>query len=774
MKKSLTALLLTLVLMVLFKPYYVKDIFRVSFQAKSIQHISVMMLYTQDETQTPANIPPPGPYEARRRALQEARDAQKTGESGPIIDRMFDISKDRHVSFDIPAEHLYRLKIAINFPQHFIWMGPVTVEGKEKETFRLTLQNSGSRAYFQKVPQGHPAAVPFDKIINSAPKSEFYPSVFIFLFSSSFLFFYFLFKSPMFAALTAAVAGYTAFVICYNINLSASNALIAVLIVLFLFLLYRKTYLEKRPPFSKILAALSLCFGFLNIFSFSLFSFDSWHLIVSFPVLSLISASGLAVLFYTAGIYFFTLLDSGLFFKKGNGLPLPGEITAFYDKHTVLTVFLIILVFSLPWHILYYPGFVFWNVRIQIRQTLGIGLIDQHDPILLTFLIGNLFRLGSFLKNAELGIYFYIFFQTLILSFIFALCVKKIKKAGTGYGFQTAVIFFFAVFGGFISVWAVKDCLYGAFLLLFTLQTAELMSAKEPPDLKQITLYGLIFFTLCMLRHNGIYVAFPAAAVLSFTLPKKAAVKTGTVILAGSVLFVFLTKAFFPAMGFRESSRREALSIPFQQTARYLKSHPNDVTEQEKSIIGQVLDVSLIPDVYDPGLSDLVKKTYKLNGRKEENKVLGDYFNVWLKMFFKHPGTYLQAAMANSFGYYAFTPHFTPVQPEPFDNVLLIRHPQWSEPLRQFIGVLYSRSWTVPFLHLLWNPPFYTWLFLLCCAFLLTKRKTERLIPLIPAGLSILVCMLSPVNGLLRYYLPVIMCMPFLLAFTASGKGEKE
>lgn len=776
MKKSLIAFALTLVLMVLFRPHYVRDVFRVSFQAKSIQHISVILLYTQNDTQKTADIPPHGPYEARRRAFRAAREAAAAGRYGQITDRMFDVSKDRRVTFEIPAEHLYQLKIALNFPQRFIWMGPVTVEGKTKKTFALTSANGRGRGYFQKVTQGSPAAVPFDRIIDAAPKTVFYPTVFAVLFSISFLFFYFLLKSPVFAVLTSAAAGYTAFVFCYNVNFSASNTLFAVLIVLFLYCLYYKTYLKKRPPFYKILAFFSICFGILNILSLSLFSFDSWHMISSFPVLAVISSAGLAVLFYTAGIYFFDFLDSGILLKKENNSPLPGKFFDFYDKHTVLAVFLIILICSLPWHILYYPGFVFWNARMQIRQTLGIDFyqIDQHDPLLSTFLIGGLFRLGSFLRNAELGIYLYILFQTLAVSFIFALCAGRIKKMKTGYPFQAAAIFFFAAFGGFLSIWVIKDYLYGSFLVLFTMQTADLLSAQRYAGRQQIILYGLAFFILCMLRHNGIYIALPASAALLFTLPKKTSVKIGSLVLAGSVLFVLLTKVVFPAMNFKEGSRREALSVPFQQTARYLKYHQDEVTEEEKSVIGHILDTSLISQVYTPGLSDPVKKTYKLTGKLQENQFVKDYFKIWIKMFFKHPGTYLQAFMANNFGYYAFTPHFAAVQPEPFDNILIIEHPGWTYPLRQFIGFLYSKSWTVPFLQLFWTPSFYTWLLLLCCAFILIKRNPKKLIPFLPAGLSILVCLLSPVNGLLRYYLPVIMCMPFLLAFTASGKGEEK
>lgn len=779
MKKSLAAFFLALILMVLFKPYYVKDIFHISFQAKSAGHINVMMIYTQDVSQKTAEIPPAGPYEARQKAAAEAQEPDDDTPDGPLISRMFDTSANRHVSFDIPAEHLYRLKIAVNFPRRHIMMGPVTVEGKIKKTFSLTDASGKERGYFRKVKQGRPAAVPFDKVIEAAPKTVFYPAVFTVLFSASFLFFYYLLKSRPFAVFSAAIAGYIAFAVCYDVNLSAANAFTGTMIAAFLFFLYRRTYLSSPRPFNASLAVLSICFGILNILSLSIYNFDSWDLLFRLPVLSLISAMGLAILFYTAGIYFFDFMNSGILLHNSPAEKYHGKFLKLYDTRPVPTAFLIILLCWLPWHILYYPGIISWDVRSQIKQAAGeMALFSQHNPLLSTFLTGGFFRLGQYLKSPELGAYLYILFQSVVCAYVFALCTASIKKMKLRYSFQFCTLFFFAVlpFGGFISVWAVKDILYGALLTLFVLQTVEMLSMEKPPSCGQTAAYALIFLLACLSRHNGVYATFPAAAFLVFTLPGKTALKTGTVVLATFLFLLFLNKILLPAAGFVEESKKEALSIPFQQTARYLKYHAPELTEEEKSAIDSVLNIESIGGVYDPAVSDRVKKTYKLTRKPEEIPLLTGYFKTWFKMFFKHPGTYIQATIANSFGYYAFTPCFLAQQTQPFDNVLYLEQSEKSFHLRRFIQILYSESWTVPFLQLLYTGAFYTWLFLLCAVLLIINKKTKHLIVLIPAGISILVCIASPVNGLLRYYLPVMMCMPFILAFTAAAlnKGEKQ
>lgn len=55
---------------------------------------------------------------------------------------------------------------------------------------------------------------------------------------------------------------------------------------------------------------------------------------------------------------------------------------------------------------------------------------------------------------------------------------------------------------------------------------------------------------------------------------------------------------------------KEMLSLPFQQTARYVRDYGDEVTEEEKAAIGQVLDYDKIVKGYMELTSDPVKTTY--------------------------------------------------------------------------------------------------------------------------------------------------------------------
>ena len=66
--------------------------------------------------------------------------------------------------------------------------------------------------------------------------------------------------------------------------------------------------------------------------------------------------------------------------------------------------------------------------------------------------------------------------------------------------------------------------------------------------------------------------------------------------------------------------KQEALSVCFQQTARYVKYHGDEVTQEEEEAIKKVLNYKDIGNLYDPNLSDPVKKTFKTESTSEDLK----------------------------------------------------------------------------------------------------------------------------------------------------------
>ena len=87
------------------------------------------------------------------------------------------------------------------------------------------------------------------------------------------------------------------------------------------------------------------------------------------------------------------------------------------------------------------------------------------------------------------------------------------------------------------------------------------------------------------------------------------------------ILFQFgYCGAFFKVAKIASVGKQEALSVCFQQTARYIKYHGDEVTESEKEAIDKVLKYEVIGELYDPNLSDSVKKTFKTESTSEDLK----------------------------------------------------------------------------------------------------------------------------------------------------------
>ncbi len=115
------------------------------------------------------------------------------------------------------------------------------------------------------------------------------------------------------------------------------------------------------------------------------------------------------------------------------------------------------------------------------------------------------------------------------------------------------------------------------------------------------------------------------------------------------VYVVLFSNILVPALKIAPGGKQEALSLPFQQTALYVKEYGNELTQEEHGIINAVLPVDEIAGLYVADRADNVKFKYKQSATGEE---LTDYFLLWLRQFFKHPDVYLKAFFAITDGYY--------------------------------------------------------------------------------------------------------------------------
>lgn len=556
---------------------------------------------------------------------------------------------------------------------------------------------------------------------------------------------------------------------------------------------------NKRITISKTIAVLSILYSFFIIFGFSFWLKDSWNLIIGAlfnSIASVVIFIGLAI-----GIYFFLtwLFHKLNFYSSNYRKEVVGvigfknrylrKIVELHDRYPFRFSLVIMILAWLPYIIAYYPILLNPDSSYQIKQFFGItnlydlfsDLIDKnvvitnHHPIIHTLLLGFSLKFGHFLWDDNFGLFLYSVIQILVLSSSLSYSIKYLKKNGVGKKYRLAMLFIYSFLPiyPFYSMTGVKDIIFSAFIVFYIIFLHKILFSEG--KLKSVTVVTafIVMVLVILFRNNGfhvVFLSFPFLILLKKDNRKQLTLVFGVVV----ILAFFYSKAVLPFFKITPSSIRESLSIPFQQTARYVKYYGEDVTLKEQGIIDILLDYGSLADRYKPEISDPVKNSFNRFYEKDD---LEDYFKVWLAQFLKHPGVYIEATMNNAYGYFFplkvnwyiyhnFNPSITDDGFNySFNNLGLLR------------DILYYPSVIlqyIPIVGLSVNIGFHVWLLIFMGGYLIYRGKYKGLVILAPATVLVLVCVASPVNAYYRYALPYIFTMPLMIGLFNGIIKEKR
>jgi len=515
---------------------------------------------------------------------------------------------------------------------------------------------------------------------------------------------------------------------------------------------------------------LAVVFSICMVIGISLSSNGNFKFITkSFPqfLIAAMVFVGYYNLFRVSITVLFHWIDSGKFQVFSNKISLE-KFTNYPFIVSVITM----VIGWLPYIILFFPGSVPWDGRRQISEGAGYTKMTNHHPWLVSKFMGLLMKIGQQM-NDNAGVFLIVttFVIIEILCYSFVCCqIKKYTNNTLIYGLSVLYFALLPAFGAFAGV-VIKDGVNAAFVAYFMAVFIECCLKAEQKSLsaKEFVWLGIGAVLVCITRKNGIYLVLPQCFGLAVWVTKKKQV-IGVFILCFSVLLtqVFTDVKLPEYLGIVKGSEKEMLSIPFQQTARYLLYFPEEVTEEERAAIEQVLPFEQIAEVYYPEKSDAVKNKYRAEAGSQE---LMQYFKAWYSMFQKHPGIYIEAALEGSYGYYypfrncnASERYFLYIQPAAGGDMYW--HYRFSNEIRRQMES-YAELWVnLPIFAQLMNPGSFTWLLLLMAIYLIYKKKAKGIVLYIASFMNILICIASPVNGLVRYALPLMACMPSLIGWS--------
>ena len=568
----------------------------------------------------------------------------------------------------------------------------------------------------------------------------------------------------------------------------AEHSFIVILIALAVFLILTRTEVLKvkiRP--GMLYALFAILFGVANASGQNMYFLDTLFLGhgLKWDVLYLLGILCYSIAFFLLSYLFVEYLFPWCVEDETESPP--------NYKRVWGCSFLIIFGCWLIWLIAYYPATVDYDSEWQLCTYLGYWERSNHHPWFATCVLGICYQLGKSIYNDNFGMFLYILPRSIILSAIYARCVLFLKQEGIRNEVCYSIALFFAV----TPVWGAyakqpfKDTFCAGLFCWFIIRTIILIKEidkKEEIRTISCALFALSGLMTALFRSNYYYVMIIAVILIAAVMivRKEHALKIGILFL-GIFGYMFFNFYITNYAGVVPTESREALSIPFQQTARTVKYHGAEMSQKERLGIDGLLNFEAIGENYCPGFADPVKDTAKEYPTKDE--LLG-YFSVWAKQSWKYRHSYIEAFIADSFGYYAFTDEFSggalgnygmvilddinKDRDVGFDTLFDFNYCDKMNRLRSFLETYYHYWHNIPVISLTNIIPVYTWLIFLIILYLLIRKKPLLIIPSLVVITAILTCIASPVNGSFRYFIPVAASTPALLACVNYAYEDKN
>lgn len=558
-------------------------------------------------------------------------------------------------------------------------------------------------------------------------------------------------------------------------SISFNNLLLVPFTLLFFMYFYKKCDVLK----SKWISLLAFIFSLVMVIGNSLEVSKSFSLIFKSNInliYSILSIVGYFIFFKYLLSYFYLVLKKVKF----------GNIKSIFDAHPFISSFVILLLFYLIYMIAFYPAILSPDPSNQIKQFFhmhtkyldSVILLDSnvtftnHHPIFQTLLMGWFIKLGLLFNNFNLGLFFYTFTQSLFLIFTLSLTISYMKKIGISSIYRIIVLLFYALTPVFplYGMSMVKDVYFTCFIIIYTILLFDVIKNGEI-SLKNMFFIIIVSIFLILFRNNGIYVLVLSIPFLALVLKKY--IKKIAVIFIIILSFNFsYNKIVLPYFKIPAGSIREMLSIPFQQTARYVSKY--SVSSDEMEAIDKILVFDDLASRYRSDLSDPVKEKFNKYYTKAD---LIKYFKVWFIEGIKHPDTYIEATLLNTYGYlypntsnwYIYYKYDKKLSDAGFDY-----HYNSLTDLRDMLSKYGVKYPSIPVIGMSVNIGFCGMLLLTFLIFLLYEKKYKYIIVLLPSLVILLVCFASPANTYFRYAMPYIFMMPLLISFISYFLKDKS
>lgn len=529
--------------------------------------------------------------------------------------------------------------------------------------------------------------------------------------------------------------------------------------------------------------------------------------------------SGYACLFSTLILCLYYMWDGTDLCKKtvGENKHIIGRWMSFFENHTFVCSFLMIMILYIPYIVMSYPAILQGDAEDLIAQGFNLPApqsgvlvllnenvyLNGHHPLIYTMLIHVCLMLGKILfKSWNIGLFMVVFAQFLFAAMVISYFIQFLREIKVNLKLCIGVLLYYCISPRMVSYMLLlsKDTFYAYILLLIVIWLSKIFIFNRPlfsgkieqiegkqVNWKAILIVSFVGAVGVLFRNEGKYV-FSLWYILLFVRFKKSRKMLMCGLAAIFLTTTFLTHVTMPYYKITPGSTREVLSVPFQQTARYVKEYPDDVTETERKVIDKVLVYDTLVDRYEPDRSDHVKDKWNKYTSKEDLK---EYFLVWFQMLKKHPMIYVEATLNNYYYYvypggrlaynytYSWSEECMNRTNKATETVgMNLHYPIKLTRWRNAYETLRETVFSLPVLNLFRCTAIYIWLLLILIFYLLWKRNIDTLlVAVLPLLASAGIMFLGPCNGYyFRYAYMIAVALPAAIIFglVSSKSGNRS
>ncbi len=443
------------------------------------------------------------------------------------------------------------------------------------------------------------------------------------------------------------------------------------------------------------------------------------------------------------------------------------SVVNFIRNHTALCAFLACMAGWFPYYLYQFPGIMTPDSINQLEQILGAVPYSNHHPWIHTLVFGCFYRIGFALtKDMVIAVSFYTFFQMCLLAgsvafFISTLRAHKIRPFVliliTAF---YALIPYHAVFS--VTVW--KDIPFAAAVLLFGCSLLRL-SVQEKICLKNLSVFFISGVMICLFRSNGWYAFLLAVPFLLFGFRRKAR-SVYPPLFAILLLAAIVRYPIMRACQVEPPDFIESVCIPMQQITAVI-CNDRALTEEELSLIEQVVDLTYIHELYNPTFADNIKELVRAGNQDYLVEHKAEFLKLWFDLGLRYPGDYLTAYVKQTYGYWYPDSFYLVAEAEGVSATDLgVSHtPLIGGPLViKGKEIAIKLGSMVPVYGVLWSMGVACWIMIFGISVVMIRKEYHKLICYLPSvALLLTVLAATPVATEFRYVYFMVLSLPFYL-----------